>query len=198
MAMKKMFTLLLMTAFCGLGAQAQMGGASSIAAGSQVAPAATFDALLGIPEKAMMGLVDAMPADKFNFAPSPSIFVPSQKTEYSGVRTFAELCTHVAQANYGLGSRIGGPKPDVDPASLGKLTDKTQIVAALQASFVFVHKAIGTLTTANAFESVRGPMTRASAAAFVAMHAYDEYGQMVEYLRMNGMVPPASQRSSQR
>ncbi len=186
--------LILMTAFCGFGAQAQMGGASSIAPGSQVAPAATFDALLGIPEKAMMSLVQAMPADKFTFAPSQAIFVPSQKTEYTGVRTFAGLCIHVAQANYGLGGRIGGPKPDIDPASLAKLTDKDQIVAALQASFDFVHKSIATLTTANAFESVRGPMTRASAAAFVAMHTYDEYGQMVEYLRMNGMVPPASQR----
>jgi hypothetical protein len=194
MAIKQTLVLALMAAFCGFGAHAQMGGASSIAPGSQVAPAATFDALLGIPEKAMMSLVQAMPADKFTFAPSPSIFVPSQKTEFTGVRTFAGLCIHVAQANYGLAGRIGGAKPDVDPASLAKLTDKDQIVAALQASFDFVHKSIGTLTTANAFESVRGPMTRASAAAFVALHAYDEYGQMVEYLRMNGMVPPASQR----
>jgi hypothetical protein len=194
MTCKKILVLLLMTAFCGFGAQAQMGGASSIAAGSQVAPAATFDALLGIPEKAMMGLVQAMPAEKFTFAPSQAIFAPSQKAEYTGVRTFAGLCIHVAQANYGLGGRIAGLKPDIDPASLAKLTDKDQIVAALQASFDFVHKSNATLTTANAFESVRGPMTRASSAAFVAMHAYDEYGQMVEYLRMNGIVPPASQR----
>ena len=91
------------------------------------------------------------------------------------------------------GRSIGGPKPDIDPASLAKLTDKDQIVAALKASFDFVHKSIATLTTANAFESVRGPMTRASAAAFVAMDSYDEYGQMVETPHeRNGALPPAS------
>ena len=194
MAIKHTLVLSLAAALCASGAHAQMGGASQIAPGSQVAPAETFDALLNIPEKSMMSLVKAMPADKFTFAPSAAIFVPSQKTEYTGVRTFAELCTHVAQANYGIGGRIGGLKPDIDPSSLAKLTDKDQIVAALQASFDFVHKSIATLTPANAFESVRGPMTHASMAGFVAMHTYDEYGQMVEYLRMNGMVPPASMK----
>ena len=197
--MKRIVTLSLMffllAACCATGARAQMGGGvPAIAAGSQVTPADSLNALLDSPEKAMMNLVKAMPADKYTFAPSQAIFVPSQKTEYAGVRTFAGLCIHVAQANYGIGGRIAGVKPDVDPASLSKLTDKDQIVAALQASFDFVHKSIATLTPANAFESVRGPMTRATAAAYVAVHTNDEYGQMVEYLRMNGMVPPASQR----
>jgi hypothetical protein len=159
-----------------------------------VSPADSFNALLNSAEGQMMSLVKAMPAEKYSFAPSASIFVPSQKTEYNGVRTFAALVIHVAQANYGLGGGIGGLKPDVDPKSLATLTDKDQIVAALAASFAFVHKSIGTLTTANAFESVRGPMTRASQAGFIAVHTADEYGQMVEYLRMNGMVPPASEK----
>jgi hypothetical protein len=171
-----------------------MGGASAVAPGSQVAPADALNALLDSPENAMMGLVKAMPADKYSFAPSASIFVPSQKTEYTGVRTFAGLCIHVAQANYRIGGRIAGAKPDVDPDSLSKLTDKDQIIAALQASFDFVRKSIATLTPANAFESVRGPMTRATMAAYVDVHTNDEYGQMVEYVRMNGLVPPASQK----
>jgi hypothetical protein len=176
-------------------ARAQMaGGAQAIAPGSQVAPADSLSALLESPEHAMMSLVKAMPADKYTFAPSAAIFVPSQKTEYTGVRTFAALCIHVAQANYGLGGRIAGLKPDVDPPSLTKLTDKDQIVAALQSSFDFVHKSIATVTAANAFESVRGPMTRATMAAYVAVHTNDEYGQMVEYVRMNGIIPPASQK----
>jgi DinB superfamily len=186
--------LSLSTACCATGARAQMGGGPMIAPGTQVAPADALNALLENPEKSMMNLVKAMPADKYSFAPSQAIFVPSQKTEYTGVRTFAALCIHVAQANYGLGGRIAGLKPDIDPMSLTKLTDKDQIVAALQASFDFVHKSIATVTTANAFESVRGPMTRATMAAFVAVHTSDEYGQMVEYLRMNGLVPPASQK----
>jgi hypothetical protein len=192
----KQILVLFFAAICfATGARAQMGGgASPIAPGSQVAPALALDALLESPETAMMSLVKAMPADKYSFAPSAAIFAPSQKTEYSGVRTFAGLCIHVAQANYRLGGRIAGAKPDVDVDSLAKLTDKDQIVAALQASFDFVHKSIATLTTANAFESVRGPMTRATSAAYVAVHTNDEYGQMVEYARMNGLVPPASQK----
>ncbi len=192
--MKRMMAVLAIAACCATGAMAQAGSVGAVAPGSQVSPAASFDALLDGSEVPMVSLVKAMPADKFNFAPSAAIFVPSQKTEYTGVRTFGALVIHVAQANYGLGGRIGGLKPDVDPASLVKLTDKDQIVAALEASFAFVHKSIATLTPANAFESVRGPQTRASMAAFIAVHTSDEYGQMVEYLRMNGMVPPASQK----
>ena len=195
MPMKQMFAMSLVVACFATGARAQMGGAASpIAPGSQVAPATALDALLESPESAMMSLVKAMPADKYAFAPSAAIFAPSQKTEYTGVRTFAAICIHVAQANYRFGARVAGTKPDVDVDSLAKLTDKDQLVAALQASFDFVHKSIATLTTANAFESVRGPMTRATMAAYVAVHTNDEYGQMVEYLRMNGMVPPASQK----
>ena len=76
--------------------------------------------------------------------------------------------------------------------AIGSLTDKDQLLAALASSFAFVHKAIGTLTAQNAFESVKGTQTRASYAAFVVAHGFDHYGQLVEYLRMNGIVPPAS------
>jgi hypothetical protein len=201
MTMKRILVIATMAVCCAISctisASAQVGGtvSTATAAGSLVAPAATFSGLLNAPESQMVSLVKAMPADKFGFAPSAAIFVPSQKTEFTGVRTFGALVVHVAQANYGLGGRIGGPKPTVDMAALAKLTDKDQIVAALEASFAYVHTAIGTLTPENVFESAKGPMpdgTRGSMAAFVAVHTSDEYGQMVEYLRMNGMVPPAS------
>ncbi|WP_345944960.1 DinB family protein [Granulicella sp. dw_53] len=155
-----------------------------------------LNAMLSGTENQMMSLVKAMPADKYDFAPSAAIFVPSQKTDFSGVRTFGALVIHVTQANYGFGARFGGIKPDVDLKSLAQLKDKDQIVAALAASFAFLHKAIGTITTANAFESVNAPgggsVTRATAAGGVVVHTADEYGQMVEYLRMNGVIPPAS------
>ena len=162
---------------------------------AQGSPAESFNAMLSGVEKQVMSLVEAMPADKYGFAPDERIFLPAIKTDFAGVRTFSGLVTHVAQANYGLAGRIGGVKPDVDVAAIGKLKEKAQVVEALRASFAFVHQAIGTLTAENAFESVQGiftPTTRASAAAFVVVHIADEYGQMVEYLRMNGLVPPAS------
>ena len=191
-----------MAACCLLGlgsmmAAGQAGGtASGPAAGAIAAPAAAFDSQLSIIEFEMMGAVKAMPADKFDFAPSQAIFVPGQKTEFATVRTFAQQATHVAQANYFFYSVVSGLKPDVDMEGLPKLTKKDDVVAALAGSFAFAHKAIATLTPGNAFEVVKlpepGMWTRGTLAAFGVAHAFDHYGQMVEYLRMNGIVPPAS------
>ena len=84
----------------------------------------------------------------------------------------------------------------MDPRAILKLTKKDDVVAALAGSFAFAHKAIATLTPANAFEVIKSPepgfQTRATLAAFGIAHCWDHYGQMVEYLRMNGIVPPAS------
>ena len=112
------------------------------------------------------------------------------------MRTFAQQATHVAEANYFFYMTVSGVKPDADVAGLAKLTKKEDVVAALAGSFAFAHKAIATLTPANAFEVVSisepGFYTRATLAQFGIAHANDHYGQMVEYLRMNGIVPPAS------
>jgi uncharacterized damage-inducible protein DinB len=114
------------------------------------------------------------------------------------VRTFAQQATHVAEANYFLYQIVSGIKPDVDVKGIEKLTAKDDVVAALAGSFAYAHKAIATLTAANAFEVVKSPepgfQTRATLASFGVSHAFDHYGQMVEYLRMNGVVPPASAR----
>src|SRR5579863_3212656 len=180
-------------------AVAQAGSApSEPAAGTIATPSAAYDSQLRIIEFEMMGAVKAMPADKFDFAPSQAIFVPSQKTEFATVRTFAQEATHVAQANYFFYGAVSGLKPDVDVDGLPKLTKKDDVVAALAGSFAFAHKAIATLTPANAFEVVTLPVpgtwTRGTVAGFGVSHAFDHYGQMVEYLRMNGIVPPASAR----
>jgi uncharacterized damage-inducible protein DinB len=180
-----------------LSAVAQMGGmAKGPAIGTTATPAEAFDSQLSVIEGEMMSAVRAMPADKYNFAPSQAIFVPGQKTEFATVRTFAQQATHVAEANYFFYSTISGLKPDVDPQAILKLTQKDDVVAALAGSFDFAHKAIATLTPANAFEVIKSPepgfQTRATLASFGISHCWDHYGQMVEYLRMNGIVPPAS------
>ena len=194
--------LRLMAACCLLGivsmtAAAQTDSAAKgPAAGTIATPAQAFDAQLSSIESQMMGAVKAMPAEKFGFAPSAAIFVPGQKTEFTTVRTFAQQATHVAEANYFFYSNVSGLKPDLDLGSLPKLTSKDDVVAALAGSFAFAHKAIATLTPANAFEVLQMPeegfQTRATLAAFGIAHANDHYGQIVEYLRMNGIVPPAS------
>jgi hypothetical protein len=117
-----------------------------------VEPSKSFDSALTGFEGQFMGLAKAMPAEKYSFAPSAAIFAESQKTDYlspnnQGVRNFGQMVAHVAQANYFYGGRLSGVKPDVDVKAIGSLTDKDQIVAALEKSFAFVHQAMGTLTT---------------------------------------------------
>ena len=184
----------------GLAAACCLLGASSLAygqGGAQTAsPADAIDSQLKIVEGEMMGAVKALPAEKYNFAPSQAIFAASQKTEFAKVRSFVEQVTHVAQANYFFFSTVSGLKPDVDMSAIPKITSKDEAVAALARSFAFGHKAIATLTAANAFEVLKKPepglQTRATLSTFAVAHAFDHYGQIVEYLRMNGVVPPTS------
>jgi len=169
---------------------------SGPAAGTMAAPSTAIDSQLSLIEGEMMGLVKAMPAEKYGFAPSAAIFAAGQTTKFDGVRTFAQQATHVAEANYFFFGTVSGLKPDVDVSGIEKLTSKEDVVKALAASFAYGHRAIATLTAANAFEVIKSPepgfQTKATLAQFAVSHANDHYGQMVEYLRMNGMVPPAS------
>jgi hypothetical protein len=192
----------MMLAGCVLGlvsmtAMAQGGKDQGPPAGTIVEPAKAYNSQLNIIESEMMGVVKAMPAEKYGFAPSAAIFVPTQTVKFDGVRTFAEQVTHVAQANYSFAEAISGVKPEVDVDAIGKMTKKDDVVAALAGSFAFMHKAIGTLTVANAFEAIKsgepGLQTRGTLVAFTVGHCFDHYGQMVEYLRMNGLVPGAAQ-----
>lgn len=201
--MKQMVVALALAACCVMGAEGQTAAAPK-AATTTVDPAKSFDATLSLLEKEFMGVAKAMPAEKYNFAPSAAIFAESQKTDYlspdnKGVRTFGENVKHVAQANYFFAGMVSGMKPDVDVKAIGDLKDKDQIVAAVQGSFDFAHKAMATLTTQNAFEGVTfkafgGDATRASVAGFLVAHGFDHFGHLSEYLRMNGLIPPSSQK----
>ncbi len=190
---KRIVAAMALAVCCAMGAKAQMGAsAPKVPAGSMVEPSKSLDALLSMYESEMMGLVNAMPADKYDFAPSQAIFKPEQVTKYDGVRTFGQMVGHVAQANYYFYGSLGGGKPDVDVKAIGSMTSKEDLVKALAASFAYAHKQIASMTAANAFASVKDDQTKASMVAFGIAHGFDHYGQLAEYLRMNGIVPPAS------
>ena len=149
-----------------LGAWAQMGAsAAGPAVGSMATPSAAFDSQLSLIEDEMMGAVKAMPAEKYDFAPSTAIFSPTQKTEFATVRTFAQQATHVAEANYFFANILSGLKPDVDVRAIEKLTKKDDIVAALaipSRSIVFPSPRSSQYTRVNVLSqershSVRGP-----------------------------------------
>jgi len=106
---------------------------------------------------------------------------------------------HVAEANFFFFSSFGlSGAPD--DAKLKALKSKDELVQALKDSFAFAQKGIDTMTPQNAFMTVgsgKMQMTRAGWATLTLAHSMDHYGQMVEYLRMNGIVPPASQKQAQ-
>jgi hypothetical protein len=171
---------------------AAQGSAPAATASGQIDPAKAADVLISSADKEFVLLIEAMPEDKFNFAPSAALFKDGN-TAFDGVRTFAQLATHAIQANYFLWGAASGLKPDVDTAAIGKLKGKSEILAAAKASMEFGHRAAATLTATNAFEPLAPPSgSRFGAIAFGVMHLRDEYGQMVEYVRMNGIVPPAT------
>jgi uncharacterized damage-inducible protein DinB len=178
-------------------ANAQMSAAPAAAqVGAPMEPSKALDAMLNQLEHDVVPAAKAMPADKYGFAPSaPGVFAEKSPAKFDTVRTFGEEVAHIAQANYYFYSRVSGIKPDVDMGGMDKRTDKESAVKALEGSFAFAHKAIATVTAANAFETFKGldgMNTRATLSAFGVAHGYDHYGQMVEYLRMNGIIPPSS------
>jgi uncharacterized damage-inducible protein DinB len=143
-------------------------------------------------EREFVSAADAMPEDKFGFAPTNG--------EFKGVRTFAQQIKHVAAVNYELAAAILQEKPPVeinDEEGPAAVSTKTDILTYLKESFAYVHKAIATINENNLTEPLRSPfgegsVTRLGLATSVSSHGFDHYGQMVEYLRMNGIVPPAS------
>jgi hypothetical protein len=144
-------------------------------------------------EKQLVDAAEAMPDDKFAFSPE-SLNTP--RGDFKGVRTFALQVKHVAASNYFLWASVTGDKlPDGYKGGNGpdKLRTKVEIVGFLKDSFALGHKAAATLTTQNMFQpAMASKSSRLYMATFAVAHAYDHYGQIVEYLRMNGIVPPAS------
>jgi hypothetical protein len=145
--------------------------------------------LAGI-QREVVSIAEAMPESKFSFAP--------KQGEFQGVRNYASQIKHIGAISYLVCSDITAEKPpegfagEDGPASV---TSKSQIVSFLKGAFEYCNKAYGTITAENALEPVKGPFgmsTRLGLASTNNTHAMDHYGQMVVYLRMNGIVPPAS------
>ena len=137
---------------------------------------------------------DAMPADKYGFAPTDG--------EFKGVRTFGQQVKHLAAANHILAAAALGEQPPADAGDeVGpeRVRTKAEILDYLNGSFAHVGKAIDAIGEKNLAvkSSPISPLKGAEATRLTLtveslIHAFDHYGQMVEYLRMNGVVPPAS------
>lgn len=145
-------------------------------------------------EKAIVSAADAMPADKYGFAPTDG--------EFKGVRTFSQQVKHLAATNHILAAAALGEDPPADAGDeVGPETARTkaEILDYLKDSFAHLGKAIDAIGEKDSAvkPSPISPLqgntaTRLTLTVEALIHAFDHYGQMVEYLRMNGVVPPAS------
>lgn len=154
------------------------------AVGTPQTPTQVYGKLLGLLEKEFVSAAEAMPEDKFNFSPTQG--------EFKGVRSFGAQVKHVAESNYYF---FGGNMSEADMKtksdSIEKLTSKAEIIQALKDSMALAHTYVDGITPENAFVTTEHG-TRGGMASFGIAHMMDHYGQMVVYLRMNGIVPPAS------
>jgi DinB superfamily len=174
-------------------------GSTALAADAPPTVASTVDRQITNVEKLVTDIAEAMPEEKYGFTPE-ALKIPG--SAYEGVRSFAQQVKHVAASNYALWSSIAGVTiPDDFKGGNGPEAVKTkaEILKFLKDSFAVGHKAAATLTPANMLQppTPSGKSPRLNGATFGVAHAYDHYGQMVEYLRMSGIVPPASRGNSQ-
>lgn len=143
-------------------------------------------------ESEFVPAAEAMPEDKYSFVPTSG--------EFKGARTFAQQVKHVAAVNYLVGAAILAEKPPIELSGENgpdSVKSKADIVKFLKESFTYVHRAVASINDGNLLTPIKSPFgdgttTRLGMATLIVGHCFDHYGQMVEYLRMNSIVPPAS------
>lgn len=146
-------------------------------------------------ENDIMTTAGAMPADQFNFTPE-SLSIANGN--FKGVRTFAGQILHLATDNILIWSVLTGDpvRADIEDVNGPKnIRSKSEIIEYLKSSFAVGRRAIATLTTQNVMDPVdfRGrKLSRLDLAFYALTHANEHYGQMVVYLRMCGLIPPAT------
>ncbi len=152
--------------------------------------AKVYDDQVSSIEREVLGLAQKMPADKYDFAPTNGTF--------TGVRTFGIQVRHIATIMYQISASVLNEKAPVDLGTTDNgpdsLKTKDQIIDYFKGSLAYAHKAMNSITEQNMLQDVpspfgRGTMQRLAAAAFLGLHSYDHYGQMVVYARSNNVVP---------
>jgi uncharacterized damage-inducible protein DinB len=143
-------------------------------------------------EGSFLGVAEAMPENKYSFIPTAGNF--------DGVRSFGEQVKHVACAQFAFFNEFEGKKPpeDCEKGGHDPARTKPELIKYLKDSFDYSNRVLATLTVNNALERVEGryagPNTKFGISVVAVWHITDHYGQIVEYLRMNGIVPPVTQK----
>lgn len=167
--------------------------AASVAALAQTPPAAPANPIAAS-EKGFYTLVsgyaiaaaEKMPEENYSFKPTPA------------VRSFGQLVGHVADAQYFFCSTATGETSPMKGIEKTK-TSKADLVAALKDAVAYCNKAYTGMTDAQGSQMVKFmnfDVARLTVLSINTAHADEHYGNMVTYLRMKGIVPPSSARSS--
>lgn len=143
-------------------------------------------------EKILVATAEAMPDEKYDFAPTAG--------EFRGVRNFARQIKHAAAVHYLVAASLMGEPPPADAADErgpDAVRAKADVVKYLKDSLAYLQKAAATIDEKTAFAPIRNPFgpgmqTRVGVVVAAIGHSMNHYGQIVEYLRMNGIVPPAT------
>jgi hypothetical protein len=141
-------------------------------------------------ERATADIIDvaeAMPEERYEFKPTPE------------VRTFGDQLVHVAGIVQRFIDSAKGTKSESGPAH--KTMTKAEVVGLLKQTFQEGQGMIGSLTDAQVVEPVKFPfgdrmVTRYGFWMGALPPVADHYGQLVIYLRLNDIVPPATARRS--
>jgi hypothetical protein len=154
----------------------------------------------GSQEYEFRSAAEAMPEDKYSFRPvvpaaasnAPTSVGPTQ------LRSFADQVKHVACANFAFAAELDGKTPPDGCENGGPDPAKTraQLLTYLRNSFAAMNASLNAITSKNMYDPIEGryagPNTRLGLAGTAIWHVADHYGQIVMYLRLNGIVPPAS------
>lgn len=122
-----------------------------------------------------------MPEEKYAFRPTEE------------VRTFGQVLGHVADSQYFFCSPVAGEKNPGLMIEKNK-TSKADLIAALEAAFAYCNKSYDSITDKTGTEIVKvmGDSPKLSALSVNNVHTAMHYGNLIVYLRMNGIVPPSS------
>lgn len=143
-------------------------------------------------EGTLLGVAEAMPEDKYGFVPTAG--------KYDDARSFAEQIKHVACAQFAFFNEFEGKKPpdDCEKGGHDPAKTKAELIKYLKDSFDYSNRVLATLTPENSVDRIEGryagPNTKLGISVISVWHMSDHYGQLVEYLRMNSIVPPMTQQ----
>jgi uncharacterized damage-inducible protein DinB len=141
-------------------------------------------ALLGIAKGDILKTADKVPEDKYSFKPTPE------------VRSLGQILAHVADAQYFFCGTARGEKPPAKNVEKSATT-KAQIQSALKEAFAYCDAAYAGLTDAASAETISflgQQRTKLSVLDFNVAHTFEHYGNLVTYMRINGIVPPSSEK----